>query len=146
MIKLKKIRPLFQAVITTADKYTADELTEAGIIVKSGTAGTLKEFQRVIAVGDFVKNINVGDLVCINPDNYAVHKFKENSMKGDIMENSVVSYNFNFIELDDKPAIIWTDRDIRFVVEEFEEIIPKTSSVIDVETPSIINPSPIIFS
>lgn len=138
MINVKKIRPLFQAIVTTAHKWAIDELDDTGIVTDiKKTAGALKEYQTVVAVGDFVKNIKPGDIVCINPDNYAVHRFKENSMKGDLMENTVDRYNFNVVELDGIPHLLLTDRDIRYIIEEFEEVK---------ESPIIQPNSDIIFS
>lgn len=135
MINIKKIKPLFSQIVTTARKWAVDEVSDAGIIDTSKMAGTLKEFQTVVAVGDFVKNIKEGDLVCINPANYAVRKFKENSLKGDLMENTVDRYNFNMVDLDGVPHLLLTDRDIMYIIEEYEEVAD--SGIIDA-TPNII--------
>ena len=64
MIKIKKIKPMFTAILTTMDTYE-DDVTCNSIIVK--TKGTIKEYQKVVAVGDTVRSVKVGDLVCINP-------------------------------------------------------------------------------
>lgn len=124
-------------LVTTKDVYTEEETKSNNIIVKS--AGTLKEYQKVIAVGPMVRGVSVGDIICINPKRYAKHKYKEGSLKdGVITENPVVYYNFNVIELDHIPHLLITDQDIDFVIEDCEEegepinniIIPKKEIIV----------------
>ena len=67
---IKKIRPMFTSLITTMDTYKVDVMNEFGLIESNKTVGNLKEYQKVIAVGPNVKNIEVGDIVCINPKRY----------------------------------------------------------------------------
>lgn len=107
-------------LVTTKDEYTDEDVSKGGLIVKS--KGTLKEYQRVVAIGPMVRNIQVGDLVCINPRRYAVRKYQDGSLKdGVIKENPVLSYHFNVIELDHIPHLLLTDQDIDFVIEDFKE-------------------------
>ena len=73
---LKKIKPLFTSVVTTMDKYEDDVIVN-GLV--NQTAGTLKEYQKVIAIGSSVRDIKVGDLVSINPSRYAVRKYEDGS-------------------------------------------------------------------
>ena len=96
MLKIKKIKPMFNRILVTADKYEKD-VKQGGVVVV--TAGTLKEYQKVISVGDTVRGIKEGDFVLINPARYAVKKHKEGSLKdGIVSDNPVVSYNFNFVD------------------------------------------------
>lgn len=123
MIKVKKIRPMFTALVTTMNKYENDVKTSIGLIDTSRQKGTLKEYQTVLAVGDSVRGINVGDIVCINPSRFAVKKHKEGSLKdGIVTDNPVVTFNFDIIELDNKQCLLLQDRDIDFVIEDYEEI------------------------
>lgn len=117
-------------LVTTKDEYTDEDVSKGGLIVKS--KGTLKEYQRVVAIGPMVRNIQVGDLVCINPRRYAVRKYQDGSLKdGVIKENPVLSYHFNVIELDHIPHLLLTDQDIDFVIEDFkEEEEPQESTII----------------
>lgn len=120
MIKIKKIKPMFTAILTTMDTYE-DDVTCNSIIVK--TKGTIKEYQKVVAVGDMVRSVKVGDLVCINPKRYAVVKHQEGSLQdGVISDNPVVRYNFDIIEMNDTPYLLLQDSDISYIIEEFEEI------------------------
>lgn len=120
MLNIKKIRPMANYLVTTKEEYTDDDIRKGGLITK--VRGSLKEYQKVVAVGPMVRNIQVGDLVCINPKRYARRKYQEGSLKdGVITENPVVSYNFNVIELDHVSHLLLTDQDIDFVIEESED-------------------------
>lgn len=123
MLKVKKIKPLFTSLITTMDKYEQDKITDGGLIDTSKQQGTLKEYQTVLAVGDSVRNIKVGDLVCVNPARFAVRKHEKGSMRdGIITDNLVVGYNFDIVEMDGKNCLLLQDRDIEFIIEDFEEV------------------------
>lgn len=129
MLKVKKIRPMFTSLITTMDKYEQDKLTDGGLIDTSKQQGTLKEYQTVLAVGDSVRNIQVGDLVCVNPARFAVRKHEKGSMRdGIIADNPVVTYNFDVVEMDDRQCLLLQDRDIEYIIEDYEEIPDPTPS------------------
>ena len=119
MIKIKKIKPMFTSLVTTMDIYTEEECSSAEAYKK----GTIKEVQKVMSVGPSIMHIKEGDLVSINPIRYAVRKHDENSIRSDIEGgNPVLKYEFNVIELDDKPCLLLQDRDINYVIEDYEEI------------------------
>ena len=131
MLKVKKIRPLFTSLVTTMNKYKEDTIV-GGLINPSKGKGSLMEYQTVLSVGSSVKDIKVGDLVCINPSRFAVKKHKEGTLKdGIITDNPVVEYNFDIIELNGIPCLYLQDRDIEFIITDFEEvedIVTQTSS------------------
>lgn len=132
-IKLKKIKPMFTAILTTAEKFTEQRYMPGTMIIDPTASKTgLKEYQTVIAVGDSVRGIKAGDLVCINPERYAVKKYSKNSIKSDMEEynNVTVSYNFHIVEVDGKDCLFIDDRDIDFVVEEYETVEEETVSPI----------------
>lgn len=123
MLKVKKIKPLFTSLITTMDKYELPVVADNGLIDTSKQQGALKEYQTVLAIGDSVRNIKVGDLVCVNPTRFAVKKHEKGSMRdGIIADNPVVGYNFDIVEMDGKNCLLLQDRDIEFVIEDYEEI------------------------
>lgn len=129
MLKIKKIRPMFTSLITTMDKYEQDKLTDGGLIDTSKQQGTLKEYQIVLAVGDSVRGIKVGDLVCVNPARFAVRKHDKGSMRdGIITDNPVVTYNFDVVEMGGQQCLLLQDRDIEYVIEDYEEIPDPTPS------------------
>ena len=123
MIKLKKVTPMFNKIITTAE-FT-EELTDSGII--TNTKKSVDEFQTVIAVGDSVRSIKVGDVVCVDPNRYAVRKYKKDSVKADIEEyaNTIIDYEIPLIILDGVKHLMIMDSDVLFIVDDYEKIEPK---------------------
>ena len=127
---------MFNRILVTADKYEND-VKQGGVVVV--TAGTLKEYQKVISVGDTVRGIKEGDFVLINPTRYAVKKHQEGSLKnGIISDNPVVSYNFNFVDVNDTVCILLYDQDVDYVIQEYEETEDKVSNLIFPEEKKLI--------
>lgn len=129
MLKLKKIKPMFNNILTTMEKYEEDVMS-MGIITKK--QGGLKEYQKVVEVGSSVRDVKEGDLVCINPKRFAVRKHQDGSLKdGVITDNPVTTYNFDVVELDGVQYLLLQDRDIDFIITESEEVPePVTSEII----------------
>lgn len=129
MLRAKKIKPMFTALITTMDKYEQDVVSGSGIIDTTKQQGGLKEYQTVLAVGNSVRDIKVGDVVCVNPARFAVKKHQAGSLKdGVVTDNPVTTYNFDVVEMGGKKCLLLQDRDIDFIIEEFEEEVPQDSS------------------
>lgn len=119
MLNVKKIRPMANYLVTTREMYEEDKVIN-GLLTP--TRGTLKEYQKVIAVGPMIRDIKEGDIVKINPMRYAIRKYQEGSLKdGVISENPVTHYNFKIIEIDHVQCLLLTSNDIEYVVEEYEE-------------------------
>lgn len=131
---------MFTSIITTMDKYEHDVMTNGGIIDTTKQQGGIKEYQTVVAVGSLVRDIKVGDLVNINPTRFAVKKHREGSLKdGIITDNPVIKYNFDVVEMDDKFYLLLQDRDINFIIEDWEEVPDTTpSSLIKPEEKKLI--------
>ena len=128
MLKIKKILPMFNRILVTSDKYEKD-VTKGGVVTI--TAGTLKEYQKVIAVGSTVRDIKEGDTVIIHPSRYAVKKHAEGSMKdGIISDNPTVSYNFNLVEINNQLYILLYDQDVDYIVKDFEEVNEEDPKII----------------
>ena len=122
---------MFNAIVTTMDMYTEDELKVGGIIDSSKIQMSIKEYQTVIAVGNTVKDIKVGDLVKINPERYKVRKYKEDSIKNDINTyNPVEQYQFKTVKINNKQCLLLYDSDIQYVVEEFEDEEPQSDVIV----------------
>lgn len=131
MLKVKKIKPMFTSLITTMDKYEKDMTVGGGLIDVTKREGSLKEYQKVLAVGGSVRDIKVGDLVWVNPTRFGVKKHKEGTLKdGVITDNPIVTYNFDVVEMDGKECLLLQDRDIDFIIEDFEEIPDPPASTI----------------
>lgn len=136
------IKPMFNQVLTTAEQYKDDELNGTLIDINK-TKGTVKEYQKVIAVGPSVKNVQVGDLVMINPIRYSERKHQEGSMKdGVVTDNPVTRYNLPVIVLEDVPYLLLFDNDISFIVSDYEEVEEKVGE----KGPSIIVPDPVLVT
>lgn len=116
---MKRVRPMFTNIVTTAEKFEED-YTDNGIIV--APKGNFKPWQRVVAVGSTVRDIKEGDLVMVNFDNYAVRRYDKNSIQNDLGNNGKIRYAFNFITMDDEEGnpteyFLFTDRDVLFAFE-----------------------------
>ena len=130
-LNIKKIKPMFNQVICTMNKYSDDELKEGNIIDYHKVQNPIKEYQTVVATGPMVRDIKVGDLVAVNPKRYSRMQHKEGSLKdGVIGDNPVVSYNFNVIELDHVQYLLLLDQDIDFIIEEYEEEAPPQDDIL----------------
>jgi hypothetical protein len=119
-IKIKKIIPPFTTVITTLNTYEDDLIVDGVVRVPKGS---LKRYQTVIAIGPNVRDIKEGDLVLLNVQNYAIKKYRNNSIKEDIseMEEELV-YDIPKIFIGDTLYGKFQERDMDGVIEEYEEI------------------------
>ncbi len=118
---------MFTNIITTGDRFEKD-FTQGGLIVAK--KGDLKVWQKVIAIGSSVRDINVGDMVMINIANYAVRKYSKDSIQNDLDNNPKLRYNFNWVTMDDEggksmDCLLLNDRDVlySFEGEEKDEVI-----------------------
>lgn len=118
---IKAIKPLFTAVVTTMDKYTAADVDGKLITNLREDVGSVKEFQTVIAVGDSVRGIVVGDIVKIDPKRYEKHAYQEDSVKKDLMGQKFLGYAIPTVEIDGKDCMYLDQIDIKYVVTEWEE-------------------------
>lgn len=136
-INIKSIRPMANYLVTTKDVYTAADNANSSFI--ANIEGSLKEYQKVVAVGPVVRNINVGDIVRINPKRYAQYKHQAGSLKDGVIEdNPVITYRFNMVELNHIQHLLLTDQDIDFVIENYEEE-PDAPSIIIPDNKIILN-------
>lgn len=123
MLHVTKIKPLFDHLLITADRFDKD-MIHNGVIVAG--KGDLKLWQTVVAVGSVVRDIKVGDKVMINPNDFAVKKYNKNSVQNDLDNNPVLTYNFPFETVDDekgnqKDYLYISDRNIKYVFEGIEK-------------------------
>lgn len=131
MLKLKKVKPLLNHVITTANVYK-ETITDDGLLVDdSKEQGEFKEYQTVIACGPNVTTVKPGDLVVINPKAYAmpVHKPVEDKITGLMTGDEVeMVIRFPIIDINGVPHLFLYDRDVEFIVEDYEEVDDTTIS------------------
>ena len=131
MLKINKIKPVFNKIVTTCDVYQMGKST-GGIIIK--TDGTIKEYQRVEAVGSTVRDIKVGDIVMINPKRYLVakHNDKPDSVKNVNGDEVTFSVDFPILEYGGKKHLLIYDQDIDYIIdgEEVEDEQIKSSLIL----------------
>jgi len=145
-LKIKGLKPMFSGILCTANKYNEYQFVAGtNIIDSSKTTGQLKEYQTVISIGSMVRNVEVGDVVCINPKNYAEKMYDKSSMKSAMTEtyNQVIRYNFNIVEVNDVDHLLIQENDVDFVVTDSEEIedAPPVQTIIQEKKPTIIMPN-----
>ena len=118
---IKKVKPLFDYIVTTMDKYEDDVMINNALIDSNKSKGMLKEIQKVVAVGNAASSyIKEGDLVAINPTRFAVPKRNKDSWVNDIEGNNpVLTYRFDTIEIDNQDYLFLQTRDIKYIVEEY---------------------------
>lgn len=123
MFKAKKIRPLFTGVITTANRYVGDVLTEAGLVDVTKKDGDLNPNQTVVAVGPMVKDVKEGEIVHINFKRY----IKAQHVPGMIQDN-VQSDKLNavleipLVYVDGQQCLFIQSADIEYVIEKFDGV------------------------
>lgn len=128
-IKVKKIKPMFTSIVTTCDRYTEDStIGESVVLDAKKTAGAYKSYQKVIAVGDSVRNVKVGDIVEINPSRYIRRKYDDNSIRNDLVENPTMYVDIPMVYLNDEGYFLIQENDVSYVIEEYE-IIEDTPKV-----------------
>lgn len=119
---IKKIRPRFTKILTTSKKFTeADAITDKGLIV-SNMIGKLKDVQEIVAVGEMVKDLKPGDLVCLNFNAYV--KIKDSKTyqmpNKDTLTGEELSYTIPSIEVAGEELLNLDSRDVQFVIEQYE--------------------------
>lgn len=113
---------MYDHIVTTMDRY--DEAQKVnGIIMPTKIKGGLKEFQKVISVGSFVKNVKPGDMVCINPAAYGRPQHSNaNSIKGLTEYEDTVNmvYNFPTVEVNGEKLLFISERDVEYIINEYD--------------------------
>ena len=123
MLHITKIKPLFNHILVTGDKFEKDMVVGGVIVAKKGD---LKLWQTVIATGPTARDLKAGDKVMIIPDHFAVKKYNKNSVQNDLDNNPVLTYNFPFETVEDekgkaKDCLYISDNDVRYVFEGEEK-------------------------
>ena len=121
MFKIKKVRPMFNGVITTATRFVYDGTTESGIILANKLEGQINPYQIVIAKGKTCPDIEVGDIVKLNFKRYAKAKHVPGGVEDNVQsDNLSIVYELPSIEIDGKECLYMQYNDIEYVVEESE--------------------------
>lgn len=147
-MKIKKVKPIFTGVLTTAD-VLQDDVYDNGLII--ATKGTVSDVQKVVAVGGSVREVKEGDYVHIDPKYYFSGlksnrglDNNNNSIRQDVVGNdSNAEYMLPRINVDGVQYLALQERDFDYVVTDYEEddttsIIQPKTTIIKPETPEII--------
>ena len=123
--KIKKIKPLFTGVITTAKKYVGMQAADKnGLIIDTRKMdGSLNYYQTVVAVGTSVRDIKEGDVVKINFSRYAMPKHTPGAIDeatNTQFDNMSMTYEIPTIEMDDIVYLNIQDRDIEYIITDYE--------------------------
>ena len=132
MMIIKKIKPMFTGIVTTMKMLEEEDakVGTLGLIDTSKMKQTIKEIQEVVAVGNNVSGIKEGDLVAVNPIRFAKMKHEEGSLKdGIISDNLVETFEFDILEINGEPHLLLDTRDIKYIIEDYEEFDPNPTLV-----------------
>ena len=126
IVKIKKIKALFNQIVVTKHRYTMEESKQNGVY--TGMAGKIKEYQQVLDIGPNVRGIQVNDWVFINPARYIKVDHKNGQTDaGSNITNDDVHATVNiptftvFGENGSQEVMIIGDNDVHLCVPELEE-------------------------
>ena len=124
MFNIKKVRPLFTGIVTTAVKYKGEVKTGGGLILDTTKMdGSLNPYQTIISVGEMCKDLKEGDVVKINFKRYAKAKHTPGAIdaaENKQFDNMSITYEIPMILLNDQECLFLQSNDIEYVVEEYE--------------------------
>lgn len=118
-------------VILTANRYEESDFNNSLIDDEQKLVGNIKEYQTVVSVGPYVKDLKAGDFVVVNPKAYAkpIHKTKDTSVRGLLGDDEVeMRVEFPTIEINGIPHLFLYDRDIDMVITKHEFINDSVSN------------------
>lgn len=131
MLKIIECVPMLNHVILTANRYEESDFNESLIDDEQKLVGNIKEYQTVVSVGPYVKDLKAGDFVVVNPKAYAkpIHKTKDTSVRGLLGDDEVeMRVEFPTIEINGIPHLFLYDRDIDMVITKHEFINDSVSN------------------
>ena len=126
-LKIKKIKPMFNQILTTAWKYGETEtLSKNGLLLDlKKKEGNYKLYQKVLAVGPTVRDIKVGDVVQFDVIKFIVPEHKEDSNSLREMthhvRNSYTQVELPVIEVNDEECILTHESAVEFILEDYED-------------------------
>lgn len=127
-IKVLKATPMFNGVITTCHQWEVDGESD-GLIDTSKSQGVVKPYQVVVAVGSAARNVKVGDVVIIDPTRFAVKRYKDDSLKNNVVkQQEIIGFDFPIIDLNGEPHMLLVENDISYIVNEYEEYEVESNS------------------
>lgn len=120
---IKKVKPLFTGIITTAWKYVGDQFTnQNGLLIDTRKmSGSINMFQKVVSIGTTVHGIKEGDIIKVNYDRYARAKHVPGKIEDNIQsDNLSATYEIPVIDINGVDHLFLQDRDVEYIVEEYD--------------------------
>ena len=111
-----KIKPLFNRILLTMDKYDEDQSVNGLLVDTKKGKGDLKEIQKVVEIGTSVSIVKPGDYVKINPTRYLRNT---NSLKDMGKSKAELTIEFPVITLGGTDYLFLFDTDIDYIVTDW---------------------------
>lgn len=119
---MEKIVPIYNAIVTTADRYTKEESKENGIYLLDQAEGKIKIKQTIISVGSTAcKDLKVGDVVVLSPRQYIRKEQKPKAFQPDPSRQEMEStyyVEWPVEESEGKEVLFIYDSDVKYIIEE----------------------------
>ncbi len=114
-----QIRPRANEIVTTAELVSVEH-KDNKVIDKDEQMLSFDEYQTVLAVGSVVRDIKRGDVICINPNRFAIRQKQKSRIKAAVegYEDVIVGYKLPIIETGIGNVLLITDGDIKYIVED----------------------------
>lgn len=113
---LKKIKVLYDTIVITANKVSAEDLAKDGLDMPDEAKGKVlyADVQKVIACGKMAEDvgINVGDEVVMKVENFMRHTIKDNSLKNTAKDEFVTILPLTHIG--DETVMFISTRDVKY--------------------------------
>lgn len=123
MFNIKKVRPLFTGIVTTANKYVGDITSESGLILTDKMEGGLNVYQTVVSVGAMCKDIKEGNIVCLNYKRYLVPKHLPGKIENNIQSDNLSgTYEIPMIRINGKDYLFLQTNDVEYIVEDYDGV------------------------
>lgn len=124
-IKILEIQPLYNQILTTADKYEEKlDIDNKTKLIRSMNvmAGQYKLYQKVVAVGPNVRQLKVGDVIAINPKRYFRQDLPETEMTnvGDKQKNTPVKIVFPTMTINGVEHLTLYEDDASYIIKKYE--------------------------
>lgn len=124
MFKIRKVRPLFTGIVTTAKKYVGEVKTSGGLLLDTTRMeGSLNPYQTVVSVGAMCKDVKEGDVVKLNFKRYAKAQHTPGAIdeaQNKQFDSMSVVYEIPMICIDGQECLFVQSNDIEYVVEDYE--------------------------
>lgn len=122
MFEIKKVRPLFTGIVTTAKRYVGESVIGSGIIDTTKMDGMLNPYQTVISVGSMCKDIQEGNIVKLNFKRYAKAKHAPGAIdaaENKQFDNMSITYELPTIVINGEECLFMQSNDVEYIVEDY---------------------------